>query len=135
MIPRFTAQSIALSRAVDAVYGEEFIFTGYAAVGDVDLPKGPDATRPSFTVIGTWFGQAVSGEPKARGAAQDDNAHAWISSKPQVSVEDVLLLWPVRQGDRIIRVFDQQEYEVAGVLPEKARRTVFELTARKRGSP
>jgi hypothetical protein len=75
VIPRFTALSIALSRAVDAAYGEMFTFSAFATAGDVDLPKSPDATRQTFTVVGTWYGQAVSDEPKARGAKQDDNAH------------------------------------------------------------
>ena len=66
---------------------------------------------------------------------QDDNAHAWVLSKPQVSVDDAALRWPVRHGDRVIRLLDQQEYEISAVIPESARRTVFELTARKRVVP
>ena len=120
---------------MDETYGELFTFAAYTTGDDVDLPKTLDANRPPFVAIGTWYGQAESGEPKARGAQQDDNAHAWIASKPQVSVDDAALLWPVRQGDRITRANDGQVFEVAGILPESARRTVFELTARKRATP
>jgi hypothetical protein len=132
VIPRFTALSIALSRAVDAAYGELFTFSAYTTTGDVNLPKSLDATRPSFTAIGTWYGQAMSDEPKARGAKQDDNAHKWIATRPHVSVEDAALLWPVRPGDRVTRELDQQVFEISAVMPESARRTVFELTSRKR---
>ncbi|HEU4804368.1 MAG TPA: hypothetical protein VFS91_00910 [Nitrobacter sp.] len=120
---------------MDAAYGEQFTFSAFNTTGDVDLPKSPDATRPAFTVIGTWYGQAMSDEPKARGAKQDDNAHTWIASRPQVSVEDAALLWPVRPGDRVTRELDQQVYEISAVMPESARRTVFELTSRKRTTP
>lgn len=134
MIPRFAVHSMALSRAVDAVYGELFSFVAYAVGGSVNAPKAPDATRPTLLAVGTWHAQSQAGEPKARGSVADDSAHAWIASRPQVSVDDAALLWLPRQGDHVVRMLDQQMFEIAAVFPEGARRTVFELTARKRSA-
>ncbi|QDM26995.1 hypothetical protein FNL56_13395 [Tardiphaga sp. vice304] len=120
------------SAAVDTVYGEAFQCFAMAAAGDVDGPRQADPARDSFTVTGGFLAPSHSVLPHARGSVQDDNAHKVAISVPRVSFDNRLMVWPLRPGDRVVRLKTGETFEVAKALPDGVLRTMFSLTARKR---
>lgn len=120
------------SAAVDFVYGELFTFTARAVAGDVDAPRGPDASRPSFDATGGYIGPSSSLYPHARGSIADDHAQGDVVSKPLVSVDNANLPWMPVTGDQVTRQKTGETFEIAKPLPDGVRRTIFRLTARKR---
>lgn len=135
MVTPFAFRDEKLSAAIDRAFGESFEFSGYITSGDVDAPFQPDAARPTFSANGVFEAASKSRTPHARGSVQDDNAHNWAVSAPSISVADANCLWPLRRGDRALRLFDGSTFEVSSALPDAMGRTVLILSARKRAVP
>lgn len=129
----FAALDAMLSGAVNSTFGEAFTFQAFTANTDVDLPLVADATRLDFAAVAVWVAQTSSATPHARGAMQDDNAHNWTASQPQITVDDALLVWRPRKGDRVTRLEDGAVYQIARPpRPDGMGHTTIDLTDRKR---
>ena len=129
----FTALDGLLSGVVNAVFGEMFEFRAYKADTNVNAPKIPDDSRATFQALCIWNAQTNSKTPTARGSVQDDNAHNWTASIPEVIVDDLLCPWPVQPGDRVLRLKTGAEYQISvPPRPDGMGRTCIQLTARKR---
>lgn len=131
----FEIAAAMTSAAVDTIYGETFECFAMVAAGDVDGSRSTDVARPSFTVTGGFLAPSNSVLPHARGSIQDDNAQKIATSVPRVSFDNRLMIWPLRTGDRVLRVKTGEFFEVAKSLPDGVLRTMFSLTARKRTLP
>ncbi len=128
----FAALDTLLSGAVNSVFGELVTFEAFKPAADVNSPKIPDADRIAFTTVAIWVEQTNSMTPPARGQA-DSNAHSWTASQPQISIDNVDLIWRPQPGDRILRVETGEIYEIARPpRPDGMGHTVIQLTARRR---
>jgi hypothetical protein len=129
----FETAATMTSAAVDLVYGETFTFTGMKAAADVDSPRVADPARPAFDATGGYVAPSQAIYPHARGSIADAHAQKTVASQPLVSVDNDRLAWPVTTGDRVTRKKTGEVFEISRPLPDGVRRTVFHLTARKRG--
>ena len=128
----FAALDSILSEAVNGTFGETFEFRAFKATGDVNAPKIPDPDRPPFRAVGVWNAQTKSKAPTARGALQDDNAHNWTASMPEVHVDDALLIWKPQPGDRVLRIETMQAYAISvPPRPDGMGHTCMQLTSRQ----
>ena len=128
----FSARDSKVSGAIDRAFGELFTFEAFTARDDVNDRKVPDASRATFDAIAIWEGVAKSATPAARGSSSDDRAHNWVASFPSISIDEALLIWTPRQGDKVTRQFNNQFYEVARTYPDDMGRIVLQLTAKRR---
>jgi hypothetical protein len=128
----FSARDNRVSGAIDRAFGELFTFEAFKPGDDVSGRKTPDASRVAFDAIAIWEGTSKSGAVHARGGSADDVAHNWTASYPSVSVNDALLAWSPRPGDKVTRQFDGQFYEIARTYPDGMGRLLLQLTAKKR---
>lgn len=133
MTTAFERAAAKASRVIDRVYGESFRFEAFKVGGDVDLPKVADADRAAFTAVAAWHDATKSTTPKARGAAQDDNAHGWTLGQPYISVDDAALVWRPQPGDRITRISTGAVYSISQPpRPDGVARTTIALTNKAR---
>lgn len=129
----FDALDSLLSGAVNSVFGEVFLFEAFKTADDVDLPKIADTSRAAFSAIAVWVEQSRSTTPHARGALQDDNAHNWTASHPELTIDDANLSWRPQPGDRVTRVETGSVYQISRPpRPDGMGHTTIQLSERKR---
>lgn len=128
----FAARSLRLSNSLEKAFGETFSFEPFMKADDVNGRRTPDPSRAAFVSRGIFEAPSQSQTPTARGAMQDDLAHAVAASFPSVLVNDANLTWLPRPGDKVTRDFDGNFYEVSRTYPNGFGSTVVQLTAKKR---
>lgn len=120
-----------LNGAVNRAFGEQFSFSARKASDDVDLPTVEDTSRPEFTFTGVFWEYQKRVTPNARGAVQNDNAHAWNSSMTHVVIDDTAP-WVPSPGDIATRIKTGVRYEIAKSRPDGMGRIYVFLTAMSR---
>jgi hypothetical protein len=101
----FEDAAAASSRAVDAVYGNPWLFQPTDA-DDPDGRRAPDPDRAAFAIIGAWidpYARAGSGPARRQGVKAEHPGHA--SSRPFLDVDVTQFGQGLpRRGDRLQRL-------------------------------
>ena len=126
-----TPERLALLHdATDRQSGESVLIEPRVPTGgDANARPSPDGSRSPITVVGIWV------EPQVEYARRphervESRSHDQAASRPTVKIQEVLLPYPLAQGDRITRLKTSQRYQIATPGIDGFGRVVATLTAR-----